>query len=263
MFHIRDDHGEDWFTTFALDPEKQNYLKVITDHFKCNRLGYIKVPTGWGKTFLAKHLMKQYYEQGKVVLFLVSRNNQLLNQTFYIDQQRNTPLFPNNLILSSEHSKIGVAEFLHCLKTRIGSGNGGTVVFASLQTLLSEGNKEIENFLCRTANLVIIDEIHNFIDDKGNDFINQIGEHAHVLGMTATPSQGIVGHVKFVEDIKDDMREIFSKTLPQCIIDGQLSELSYTIIRSNQSILDIFDFQKGPKELRNDELYLDCGEVVP
>ncbi len=56
-----------------LDPlteEKQHYLSEINQYFNHDRLGYIKVPTGWGKTFLAKHLIKQYYEQGKIILFL-------------------------------------------------------------------------------------------------------------------------------------------------------------------------------------------------
>ena len=71
----------------SLTEEKQHYLEEINKYFTHSRLGYIKVPSGWGKTFLAKHLMKQYYEQGKVILFLVSRNNQLLDQTFYSDEK--------------------------------------------------------------------------------------------------------------------------------------------------------------------------------
>ena len=68
----------------SLDEEKGEYLEEIKRYFDTNRMGYIKVATGWGKTFLAKHLMKQCYDQGKLILFLVSGNNQLLNQTFYL-----------------------------------------------------------------------------------------------------------------------------------------------------------------------------------
>lgn len=220
-------------------------------------MGHIKVPTGWGKTFLAKHFMKKYCWDGKVVLFLVSRNNQLLNQTYYVDERRTVPLFPNSLILSSEHSKISAEE----LKAKINGRDRGFIIFASLQTIISKSNVEIKDILSKNVDLVIVDEIHNFIHNHGNDFITEINKSTRILGMTATPFQGVVGNVKFVEDISGDMREIYSKTLPQCIIDGQLSELSYSIIRSNQNILDIFDFEKGLSELGKNELFLDCGTV--
>lgn len=247
-----------------LDPlteEKQHYLSEINEYLKRNRLGYIRVPTGWGKTFLAKHLMRQYYEQGKIILFLVSRNNQLLNQTFYSDLRRKIPLFPNSWVVSSEHERIDIKDFLTSSGVRRDHGNCGAVIFASLQTVLSKRNEEIKTLLSRAADLIVVDEIHNFIYNRGNDFIKGIGEQARVLGMTATPFQGIVGRVKFVDDIAGDMYEIFSKTLPQCIIDGQLSELEYTIIRSNESILDIFDFANGLETLNKEELYLDCSSL--
>lgn len=220
-------------------------------------MGYIKVPTGWGKTFLAKHIMKDCCQKGKIVLFLISRNNQLLNQTFYGDERRTVPLFSNSLILSSEHRKISAEE----LEAKINGRDCGLIIFASLQTITSKGNKEIHEVLSKNVDLVIVDEIHNFIDNNGNDFITKIDKNARILGMTATPFQGVVENVKFVEDISGDMREIYSKTLPQCIIDGQLSELSYSIIRSNQNILEIFDFEKGLSKLDKNELFLDCGTL--
>ena len=236
-----------------LHPEKRVILNIINEYFIDNRMGYIKVPTGWEKTFLAKHIMNKYYENGKIILFLASRNNQLLNQTFYRDESK--PLFPYSLILSSEHGRISAED----LESTISGRDGGIVIFASLQTILSKINREIKDILIQNSDLVIIDEIHNFIHNRGNVFIDEISKNAKVLGMTATPFQGVIGNVKFVDDISGDMREIYSKTLPQCIIDGQLSELSYTIIRSNQNILNIFDFEKGLSELDKDELYLDCG----
>ena len=136
----------------------------------------------------------------------------------------------------------------------------GTIIFASLQTLLSKSNQELKGLLNKTVDLIIVDEIHNFIDNKGSDFINEfvkINPNSRVFGMTATPFQGVVGNLKFVDDIAGDMREIFSKTLPQCIVEGQLAGLNYSIIRSNRPILDLYDFQKGLSELDRDELYLD------
>ncbi|OIP40815.1 hypothetical protein AUJ95_04090 [Candidatus Desantisbacteria bacterium CG2_30_40_21] len=212
----------------SLSEEKQRYLEEINKYFCGNRMGYIKVPTGWGKTFLAKHLMKQYREEGKTVLFLVSRNNQLLAQTsFGNDGQR---LFPNSIILSSDHDKVNIDNLQDKIKNR----DSGSIILASLQTILSKNNIETKDILSQNSDLVIIDEVHNFIDNRGDDFINNLNQNAKIFGMTATPFQGVIGNVKFVDDISKEMREIFSKTLPQCIMEGQLCELNYKIIYSNQ-----------------------------
>ena len=218
------------------------------------RMGYIKVPTGWGKTFLAKHLMRQYYEDGKVILFLVSSNNPLLVQTFFRDEGKTPPLFPDSLLLAFGHDCVTAV----ALKRRISSRKGGLVIFASLQTLNTKRNREVRSILSEHADLVIIDEVHNFIFTKGNEFIDSVSGDAKVLGMTATPFQGVVGNVKLVEDISCDMRKVFSKTLPQCIMDGDLCKLSYTIIRSDQDIRDIFKVKK-PSDLNGEQPYLDCG----
>ncbi|MEW6621014.1 MAG: DEAD/DEAH box helicase [bacterium] len=235
--------------------EKQNYLEKINSYFCNNRMGYIKVPTGWGKTFLAKHLMKQYVENKKRVLFLVSRNNQLLTQTFYGDD--GYPLFPESVVLSSEHDKVGIDKLQNLIKR----GAGG-IIFASLQTIISKNNGEIKDILSQNSDLLIIDELHNFIDNRGNTFITEFdNRNTKIFGMTATPFQGVVGNVKFVEDISIDMQEIFSKTLPQCIMEGQLCELNYRIIRSDEDILNLFDFKEGLSTLDKEDLFLDCSTL--
>lgn len=237
-----------------LNPEKKEVLNnKIKPHFNENRMGYIKVPTGWGKTFLSKHLMNEYYENGKAVLFVTSMNVQLLEQTAYIDNIK-TKLFPNSFVLSSKEEKISIEDLMEKIIHR----KSGIVIFASLQTINSEKNKALLDFLQKNIDLVIIDEIHNFIKNKGNEFIDLINDKIKIFGMTATPFQGVIGNVKFVEDISGDMSEIYAKTLPQCIMEGQLSELSYTIIRNNQSILEVFDFETGLDAL-NQDLFINCG----
>ena len=240
-----------------LYPEKKEICKKIIEYFKYNRMGYIKVPTGWGKTFLTKHLIKKYYCDGKSVLFLVSRNNPLLNQTFYNNQNENEPLFPNSILLSSENVQVNKVELIK----EINEKEKGLVVFASLQTVLSKNNQDLKDVLCNKIDLVIIDEIHNFINNQGNELIKEIGEFTKIFGMTATPFQGVVGNIKFVDDISIDMNEIFNKSLPQCIMEKQLSELSYKIIRSNQHIFQVFDFEKGLSELGSQELFLNCSTL--
>jgi superfamily II DNA or RNA helicase len=240
-----------------LREDKQKILKDILKYFETHQKGYIKVPTGWGKTFLSKHIMKKYYDEGKLVLFLVSKNNPLLSQTYY-DRKRKYPLFPNSALLSSEH-KVDRNELAAALKY-LGNENGeGFVLFASLQTILGKQGSEIKDLILEYTDLAIVDEIHNFINNKGNDFLNEFGKRTKILGMTATPFQGVVGNVKFVDEIAGDMREIYAKTLPECILDNELAPLRYTIAESSEDIFEIFDFEKGLDELDKQDLFLDCS----
>jgi superfamily II DNA or RNA helicase len=135
----------------------------------------------------------------------------------------------------------------------------GFVLFASLQTVLGKQSSEIKDLILEFTDLAIVDEIHNFINNRGNDFLNEFGERTKILGMTATPFQGVVGNVKFVDEIAGDMREIYAKTLPECILDDELAPLKYTIAESSEDIFEIFDFEKGLDELDKQDLFLDCS----
>jgi superfamily II DNA or RNA helicase len=243
-----------------LEPLREDKLRIFDDilrYFETHQRGYIKVPTGWGKTFLSKHIMKKYYDEGKLVLFLVSKNNPLLSQTYY-DRKKNNPLFPNSELLSSEN-KIDRDELATVLKSLGKNKKEGFVLFASLQTVLGKQGAEIKDLILEYTDLAIVDEIHNFINNKGNDFLNEFGERTKILGMTATPFQGVVGNVKFVDEIAGDMREIYAKTLPECILDNELAPLKYTIAESSEDIFEIFDFEKGLDELDKQDLFLDCS----
>ena len=191
------------------------------------------------------------------MLFLVSKNNPLLSQTYY-DRKKNHPLFPNSALLSSE-LKMDRNELAEALKS-LGKGKSeGFVLFASLQTVLGKQGSEIKDLILEFTDLVIVDEIHNFINNRGNDFLNEFGERTKILGMTATPFQGVVGNVKFVDEIAGDMREIYTKTLPECILDEELAPLKYTIAESSEDIFEIFDFENGLDELDKQDLFLDCS----
>ncbi|MCQ1536808.1 DEAD/DEAH box helicase [Methanosarcina sp. KYL-1] len=246
--------------TVELEPlreDKQKIFKDILAYLETHQRGYIKVPTGWGKTFLSKHIMQKYYTEGKLVLFLVSKNNPLLNQTYY-DRKKESPLFPNSAVLSSEH-KTDRKELAKVLKKH-GEGKGkGFVLFASLQTVLGKQSEDIKKLLLEYTDLAVVDEIHNFINNRGNDFLNEFGGRTSILGMTATPFQGVVGNVKFVDEIAGDMREVYAKTLPECILDEELAPLKYVIAESSEDIFEIFDFDKGLAELDRQDLFLDCS----
>lgn len=224
--------------------EKKILLKQITSFFNENRMGYINVPTGWGKTLLSLHLIKEYICQGKRILYLISRNNPLLIQTYYKDLNKNNPKFPNSLALSSDFD----------LKNNtIGNIKNFDVVFASLQTILSKNRDSLYEFVYSHFDFVIIDEIHNFIKNNGNKFIKKLSKNSKVFGMTATPFQGVLGKEKHVKEISLEIKEIFSKTISQCIVNGDLSPIKYTIVRNNVDIESIFDFESG---LNNDGLNL-------
>jgi superfamily II DNA or RNA helicase len=246
--------------TVELEPLREDKTKIfenILKYFETNQRGYIKVPTGWGKTFLSKHIMKKYYDKGKIVLFLVSKNNPLLSQTYY-DMKKNRPLFPNSALLSSEH-KVDRKELAETLRAFGQGKDEGFVLFASLQTVLGKQSSEIKDLILEFTDLAIVDEIHNFINNRGNDFLNELGERTKILGMTATPFQGVVGNVKFVDEIAGDMKEVYAKTLPECILDDELAPLKYTIAESSEDIFEIFDFEKGLDELDKQDLFLDCS----
>jgi superfamily II DNA or RNA helicase len=246
--------------TVELEPLREDKQKIFQDvlgYFGTHTRGYIKVPTGWGKTFLSKHIMRKYYAEGKLVLFLVSKNNPLLNQTYY-DRKKGSPLFPNSAILSSEH-KTDRKELLELIKRRGEGKSEGFVLFASLQTVLGKQAEEIKKLLLEYTDFAVVDEIHNFINNRGNDFLNEFGERTKIFGMTATPFQGVVGNVKFVDEISGDLREVYAKTLPECILDEELAPLKYMIAESSEDIFEIFDFEKGLSELDKQDLFLDCS----
>jgi superfamily II DNA or RNA helicase len=244
-----------------LYPEKKKVLNIIENHLNQKEIGYLDVPTGWGKTFLSKHLIKKYVEEGKRILFVTSRNKYLLLQTYFSDIDKEIPLFPNSICLSSDFPMSKWDD--DKIKDYI-LNNEVLVVFASLQTILSKKKEGLKYFFSVYFDLVILDEIHNFIKNMGNDFINQIIEHnkdCHIFGMTATPFQGVVNNLKYVEDITQDMNEIFHKTIAQCILDEQLSPLTYNVVHNYMDIDVLFDLGKNLQGLKAKELYLDWRQL--
>lgn len=114
--------------------EKTHVLQELISYFSNNRMGYINVPTGWGKIFLSKHFIRDYIIKKKKVLYLISRNNQLLIQTYYRDINNKTPLFPSSISLSSD---FGTKDLTANEVQKKIIQNNTQIVFASLQTILS------------------------------------------------------------------------------------------------------------------------------
>jgi len=241
--------------------EKKKILNQVISYLNDNKMGYINVPTGWGKTFLSKHLIKEYLKKGDKIIFITSGNKQLLRQTYYLDEQKEIKLFPKSNCLSSdfEINKWPENKIIHFIQS-----NNTEVIFASLQTILSKKKEKLAKFFSKYFDLFIIDEVHNFIKNRGNEYLNLIKENnknCHIFGMTATPYQGIIGNVKFVEEIDNSMNLIYYKNISKCIIDKELSPLIYHIVRNQMNFDDIFDFGADLKALDSTELFLDGTKV--
>lgn len=87
-----------------------------------------------GKKFLSKHFIRDYIIKKKKVLYLISRNNQLLIQTHYRDINNKTPLFSSSISLSSD---FGTKDLTANEVQKKIIQNNTQIVFASLQTILS------------------------------------------------------------------------------------------------------------------------------
>ena len=115
--------------------------------------------------------MLKYLKEGKKALFIASKNKALLRQTYFKDEDNLIILFPNSICLTSDFpmSKWNENKIMSYIKE-----NDVRLVFASLQTILSKKKIALSDFFTRYFDIVIIDEIHNFIKNQGNDYIEKI-----------------------------------------------------------------------------------------
>ncbi len=228
--------------TNELFPEKQDVLGRVIEHLEEREAGYICVPTGWGKTFLTKHLMRYYRDNGKNAVFSVFSNNALLEQTFADDE-----IAPADFMIYGEAPKPSMSE----LEDALNSGQG-TITGVTVDTITKSWNQDLKKTLLDYADLLVVDEIHNYINNTGNTFIEDaLQSGTHVFGMTATPMQGVVGRLKFVEQISPKMNEIWSKSLADCLCDRDLSDMEYYAIRSPLQASEIYGADTLEKALQS------------
>ena len=223
-------------------------VELITDLVKSfsstnKKNYYIVCPTGWGKTTFAEGLIDSLYLLNKKqrFLFIVSRNNVLLEQT------ASRFMFPDMVrycgtVASWEKQQL----------------NNARVVIASLQSVVGrvkEDDKLIfsiknNDLHPNQFNLIIIDEIHNFIDNLGEHYLDYQREEINFgskdtikLGLTATPYQGVKGKEKYVRDI-DAGDENFGKPfihipLIREINRGRLSKIEYCTYKPTQKVINV------------------------
>jgi len=152
---------------------------------------YIVCPTGWGKTTLVEGLIHKIRMRtpNARFLFLVSRNTTLLEQT------AKRFFFPD-LVTSYSGSESW---------ERLNIDNAG-VVIASLQSCIENKDNPAIKHEClhpEKFDYIFIDEIHNFIENLGEDYTH-FSKRATILGMTATPFQGTIKNEKYVSSMTLD-----------------------------------------------------------
>jgi superfamily II DNA or RNA helicase len=163
--------------------------QAVTDGFRTGtRRGLLVLPTGAGKNYVACSLMDAYPH--KRILFLADRN-ELIEQ-------------PWESIVDFLGIPAGVEKAAQrCEET-------DRIVVGSIQTL----SRRYKDFRPDRWDLVIADEAHLSMSESWQNVLNHFGQHAHVLGMTATPfrtdGQSLMSwyekefYRKTIADLQDD-----------------------------------------------------------
>jgi superfamily II DNA or RNA helicase len=135
--------------------------QAVQDGFKKTKRGLLVLPTGSGKNFVASSLIETWAP--KKVLFLADRN-ELISQ-------------PWDALLQFAGINAGVE------KAESRCEDGDRVVVGSIQTL----SRRYENFRPDRWDYIICDEAHLSMSESWQKVLNYFGQHACILGMTATP----------------------------------------------------------------------------
>jgi superfamily II DNA or RNA helicase len=125
------------------------------------RRGLLTIPTGGGKNYIACSLMDAYPK--KNILFLADRN-ELIAQPW-------------------ESITVFLGEIAGVEKAEQRCQEADRLVVGSIQTL----SRRYKDFRPDRWDLIIADEAHLSMSESWQAVLNYFGDHAQVLGMTATP----------------------------------------------------------------------------
>jgi superfamily II DNA or RNA helicase len=135
--------------------------QAVTDGFKSTQRGLMVLPTGAGKNYVACSLIDAWAP--KKCLFLADRN-ELISQ-------------PWDALLQFAGISAGVEKAEdHCEET-------DRVVVGSIQSMI----RRYQSFRPDRWDYVIADEAHLSMSDSWQTVLKYFGQHARILGMTATP----------------------------------------------------------------------------
>lgn len=153
--------NETWKPKFHARDYQQEACLAIMDGFKKNERGLLVLPTGAGKNFVAAQMCMVWAPHK--ILFLADRN-ELIEQ-------------PWQALVEFQDIAAGVE------KAEQRCSEEDRVVVGSIQTL----SRRYETFRPDRWDYIIADEAHLSMSESWQKVLNYFGQHAKVLGMTATP----------------------------------------------------------------------------
>lgn len=125
------------------------------------------IPTGGGKTFAFSHLAKRRLEATGEKTLILAHRDELIDQA--IDKLRAATGIEADKEKAEDRASLD-----------------SPVVVASVQTMI----RRLDRWPADHFGLVVADEAHHAISESWQRVLNHFGEHADVLGVTATPDRG-------------------------------------------------------------------------
>lgn len=195
-----------------LRPYQQDVIHQVINN-NCSSL--IQIPTGGGKTIIAKHIINYFSGKNKKILFLVPKII-LMEQTINVFTDLNPQIIHGNKLFDNNHH----------------------LFISTIQTI---SRRETIKF-----DLIFVDEIHyGFNGQMINKLIEQ-NQKARIIGLSATPydKNGKLLHGFDLIINKYDMKYLINN--------GYLAPLiSYELVKPNLSNIKITAGDYNLKELAN------------
>jgi len=224
-----------------LRPYQQEAVQRIVTAYQQTPKGgqeYLVLPTGAGKTIVfcsAAEIIRQRYG---VRVLIVAHRDELLNQA--IEKYR--------LVQPDPLVTIG----------KLGSGcsqYGGQITVASIQTLARRIHLDRLNRAGGPPGFVIVDETHHVEAQSYQRLLHELGPHAFILGVTATPER-LDGKPIFGQK---DKQPLMTVTIPELIAGGYLVN-ARTIAIQTQTDLSGVRLEHGDFVLSELESAVDTDE---
>lgn len=204
-----DDYIEGYKKEISDDPRhpvQQEVFGTLRDFLEQGRThGYIKLPTGSGKSHIFKRFLDALHERSLIIV----PGNVLLDQT--VEHLSGTSL-GEDLGVINQHSK----DY---------SANSIVTTYASIIRNIKDGKLDPKEF-----SVVILDEAHHAQGIKTREAIAQFG-HAITIGFSATPD--FSEHKKLSHILE---HEIYEMKVNEAIRSGLLSGAETAAIRTNIDI---------------------------
>lgn len=212
MLNSLDEYVETYEMEVSEDPRhpvQQEVFRAIRAFLEDGHLsGYVKLPTGSGKTVL----FKRFLEAVRLRSLIVVPNNVLVEQTI---KRLSGSALGDDIGVLNQHAKDFEAESI-------------VTTYASLIRNVENGKIKSEDFSC-----LVLDEAHKALGGKASETIDKF-RHAIRIGFTATPKYT---ETKTLAQILD--REIFSMEVAEAIRAGMLSSARTLAVKTTVDLASI------------------------